>query len=156
MKTGVQLVTAGLLLALCMVLPALAQASVSFETVEKGEISYYRYSDPDFEGADLVIRDKKNWEWFWSRHTAGITPSPPVPDINFGRDMVIVSILGYHTSGGGPAIDVFEVKAPDHRLHVLIEDNKTPGPLTVITNPFHIIKLRNINAGSEVFEHQKP
>ena len=129
-----------------------------FTTVESGEISYYRYGDADFTGADLRITTKKTWEWFWPLHTAGIDPPPPLPSINFGKDMVIVTILGYQTSGGGPSTQVLEVSA-DHGcncLHVLMEDNETPGPLDVITNPYHIIKLRNQPVSSVVFELQKP
>jgi hypothetical protein len=38
---------------------------------------------------------------------------------------------------------------------VLIEDNYEPGLLTVITNPFHIVRLETLQASSVVFEHQK-
>jgi hypothetical protein len=41
------------------------------------------------------------------------------------------------------------------RLGVLIEDNETPGPLDVITNPYHIVKLKKLPVRSVAFEHQK-
>lgn len=74
--------------------------------------------------------------------------------------MVIVTLLGYQTSGGEtPNIRLLEVNT-DHGcncLHVLIQDDETPGPLDVITNPFHIIKLKRLRppVRSVVFEHQK-
>ena len=157
------LVVIGLLVIVSTV-PALAspasppQQSIDFETVAQGEISYYRYGDGNFTGADFCIKDKKTWEWFWSLHTAGLTPVPPPPAINFGKEMVIVTILGYQTSGGGPNIEVADITF-SHKpkcLHVLIEDNDTPGPLDIITNPFHIVKLKNQPTASIIFEHQKP
>jgi len=138
---------------------AFSQAAISipFKTVEQGEISYYRYSDPVFTGMDMLIRDRKTWAYFWTQHTAGITPQPPLPDIRFWEEMVAVTILGHQTSGGGPSTKVLAVNTDRESkcLHVLVEDNEVPGPLCVITNPFHIIKLKKINADSVVFEHQR-
>jgi hypothetical protein len=33
---------------------------IPFETIDKGEISYFNYGDPNFWGADMVIREKKH------------------------------------------------------------------------------------------------
>jgi len=149
----------GLLFLLYFVPSAFSQAAIStpFETVELEAISYYRYYDLGFTGMDMLIRDKKIWAYFWAQHTAGITPPPPLPEIKFAKEMVAVTILGYQTSGGGPSTKVLAVNTDGESkcLHVLVEDNEIPGPLCVITNPFHIIKLKKINADSVVFEHQK-
>ncbi|MRR35240.1 hypothetical protein EG829_11260 [bacterium] len=154
----------GMVLVLGIVAPAISQAKeqptpVAFETVGKGSTSYFRYGDEKFTGADLLIGDKDTWEWFWALHTAKIEPPPEAPAINFDKEEVIVTILGYQTSGGGtPSIRVLEVNVEEHnkRLHVMVEDNETSGPLTVITNPYHIIKFKSQNTRSAVFEHQKP
>jgi hypothetical protein len=157
MKTGALFI--GLFLLFCFVSPAPSQVtafppSIPFETVDQGEISYYRYGDPNFTGVDLAIKDKWTWEWFWEEHTVGIDPPPPLPQVNFGEEMIVVTILGYQTTGGGPSIQALEVNVGFKSLHVLIEDNETPGPLNVVTNPFHIIKLRRQNEHSVIFEHQ--
>ena len=136
-----------------------AQSSllIPFETVAQGDISYYNYGDSGFTGADLLIKDERAWAWFWEKHTAGIEPQPPVPAIDFVREMVIVAILGYQSSGGGPGVTVLEVanEAPSKALHVVIGEDENPGPLTVITNPFHIIKLKRTGATSVAFDHKK-
>ncbi len=131
---------------------------IPFETIDKGDISHYRYNDDCFAGADLIIKNKKTWAHFWAHHTAGIQPPPPLPDIDFKKELVIVAILGIQSSGGGPGIQVLEVSVNNSCwcLEVLIEDDTTPGPLDVITNPFHIIKLRRGKVPSIIFEHQKP
>lgn len=154
----------GLVMILCVAAPLISQAKeqpptpITFETIEQGEISYFRYNDGKFAGADLLIGDKETWEWFWAMHTSGMTPPPEAPAVNFGKEEVIVTILGYQTSGGGPSIEVLgvSVEGNNKRLQVLVEDNETPGPLDVITNPFHIIKFKKQNAHSVVFEHQGP
>lgn len=128
--------------------------SVPFETIEQGEISYFRYGDPEFTGAEMVIKDPRTWAWFWEKHTEDIVPSPPVPIVDFRVHMVLVAMLGFQTSGGGPSIEIVSVETlfpkPGKGLAVRVEENRAPGPLDVITNPFHIVKVRR--AASVVFE----
>jgi hypothetical protein len=128
--------------------------------VEQGEISYYRYDDPSFTGADLVIKNRGIWEWFWAIHNAGREPQPSLPDIDFSKEMVIAAILGTQRSGGGPpGTQVLEINTDEggNCLHVLIQDNYEEGKIStpVITNPFHIVRLETLQGSSVVFEHQK-
>jgi hypothetical protein len=103
--------------------------------------------------SDTYEKDQGN---VGSQHTEGLQPRPSLPIINFKKDMIIVTILGIQSSGGGPSTEVLKINTQDtcRCLTVLIEDNTTPGPLDVITNPFHIIKLRRLNVPSIVFEHK--
>jgi hypothetical protein len=80
------------------------------------------------------------------------------PPINFRKEMVIVTMLGYQTSGGGPGTKVLGIRLDEYErvLQVLVEDDETPGPLDIITNPFHIIKLKKLNTHSVFFEHNRP
>jgi hypothetical protein len=139
---------------------------IPFETIDKGETSYFNYGDPNFWGADMVIRDTKTWAWFWKLHTQGIQPSPPLPMIDFRKEVTLVALLGYQTSGGGPSVEIrvineiLNINATDNRrlavrrpsgIKVFVEENREPGPLDVITNPYHIVKLRYYV--SVIFEH---
>jgi hypothetical protein len=139
---------------------ALSQ-SIPFKTIDKGDISHYRYSDSNFLGADMVIRDWKTWKWFWVKHSQGIIPAPPVPKIDFLNEMVLVVMLGFQSSGGGPSIEVKSVEElwiPNNvaltpkGIKAIIEDNREPGPLDIITNPYHIVKVKKYV--SVIFEHQ--
>jgi hypothetical protein len=134
--------------------------SVPFETIEKGEISSFRYGDPEFAGAAMVIKDQRTWIWFWRNHTEGILPAPPLPVVDFRVDMVLVAILGYQTSGGGPGIEITSIEdpfgsppRPGKSIIVRVEENTQPGPLDLITNPFHIVKVRK--AASVLFERRR-
>lgn len=139
--------------------------SISFETIDKGEISYFNYGDSEFLGSFMVIRDPKTWSWFWDLHTRGINPPPSLPPIDFMSEMVLVAILGYQTSGGGPSIEVKAIEGIQNPLRtyhtrlgpritlgikVYVEENRETGSLTVITNPYHIVKVKNFI--SVVFE----
>ncbi len=138
--------------------------SIPFETIDKGEISYFNYGDPAFLGADMVIRDDKTWNWFWVRHKNSgpfLIPPTPVPKIDFNREMVLAVMLGYQTSGGGPAIEISSIeilweigldKNYINGINVFLKENKEPGALTIITNPYHIVKVPNFI--SVVFQRQ--
>jgi hypothetical protein len=130
--------------------------SIDIETIDQGWISYFRYGDPDFMGVDMLIQDQSTWEWFWAEHTSGMESPPPLPDVDFTGEAVIVTILGFQTTGGGPSIEVLELNVGPGSLHVHIEDDEMPGPLDIITNPFHIVRVGMTDVPSVVFEHQCP
>jgi len=145
---------------LLLTLPGKALSyEVPFKTIDKGEISFYRYGDPDFAGAVMDIRDWGSWVWFWRMHTKGIQPVRPVPRVDFQREMVLVAILGYQTSGGGPSIEIVSIEdlpllwiAQGRSVRVQIEENRDPGLLTVITNPYHIVRARIKTGSTVIFE----
>jgi|GEM_PF-4156053 len=129
---------------------------VLFETIEQGEVSHYRYGDSSFAGADILIKDRRTWMEFWAAHTSGIEPPPPLPYVDFLNEMVIVTLLGYQTTGGGSKIGVFRIGLGfNGKLLVFVEDRVRPGLLQVITNPFHIVRLKKLPIRSVVFEHNK-
>jgi hypothetical protein len=134
-------------------------AAVPFVTLDKGEISHYRYGDSDFLGAEMIIKDATTWSAFWKKHKNGIQPMPPVPKVNFRNDMVVVALLGYQTSGGWPAIEIKSVSdlspvsnIAKRNYKIRVVENERPGPLDIITNPYHIVMIRK--AGSAMFEHE--
>jgi len=118
--------------------------TIPFETLEIGEISYFRYDDPLFQGAELVIRDKGLWEWFWNLHTQGLLPPPPIPPVDFAKEMVIAVILGFQTSGGGSKVEIIAIEewmgdslVPNKKrlksnflrgIRVAVKESRNPGP----------------------------
>jgi hypothetical protein len=123
--------------------------TVPFKTIDKGEISYYRYGDPDFAGAVMDIKERAAWVWFWKMHNRGVRPVPPLPVVDFKTEMVLLAMLGYQTSGGGPSIEIASIEdlfaftiREGRTFRVFIEENRTPGPLDVITNPYHIVRVK--------------
>jgi hypothetical protein len=137
---------------------ALSQ-TVPFKTIAKGETSHYGYGDPDFAGAVMDVRDWGSWAWFWRMHNRGIRPMPPVPFVDFKTEMVLVAILGYQTSGGGPSIEVVSIedlfaftRRQERTFRVLIGENRESGPLDVITNPYHIVRVKK--SATVIFERE--
>lgn len=48
----------------------------------------------------LVVRDAAAWQTLWNRIHSGRTPTPPLPAVDFSRDMVVVVAMGQKSSGG--------------------------------------------------------
>ena len=155
--------TVPILLFLTLVLPgsSLGQ-SLTFETIDIGEVSSFRYDDPSFTGAELIIRDKDSWGEFWRLHTEKKDPPPPLPKVVFVKEMVIAVFLGFQSTGGGPGIEISSVdewpgaasgKKSGKGVKVTVKESRDPGPLAVVTNPYHIVKLKSFP--SVLFEHSE-
>ncbi len=106
-------------------------------TLSKGAISGFGYADPEFTGEDLVIWNTEDWLAFWNEHVALLDPPPPAPAVDFQRHAVIAVVQGRQSSGGGPNIAIWHFLTPGNRI--IVFDDERPGPLDVITNPFHIV-----------------
>ncbi len=142
--------------------------SIPFETVDQGETSYFNYGNPNFLGAEMVIRDEQTWTWFWTQHTLTLSPPISVPSINFNKEMILVTMLGYQTSGGGPSIEIGSIEGigpvnagsvvngtgqgfPKY-IRVFVKEKREPGMLEIITNPYHVVKTKR--SISVIFQHQ--
>ena len=134
-------------------------AAVPFVTLDKGDVSYYRYNDSAFLGAEMIIRDAATWSSFWKKHSSGIQPAPPSPKVDFKTDMVVVAMLGYQASGSGHTIEIESVddlipisKSATKNYKITVVEKENTVPPDTITNPYHIIKIRKAN--SVIFEHE--
>jgi hypothetical protein len=57
------------------------------------------YSGID-ESLRVVIRADVEWRRYWQRLHARMTPAPPLPAVDFRRQMVVLAALGERRSGG--------------------------------------------------------
>ena len=113
----------------------------AMETIDQGEISGFRFDEPGYLGSNGVIRNPLAWARFWRRHTAHYDPPPPPPPVDFRHMAILVAVQGRQSSGGGPSITIARVHRCDSVTTVRIVDDETPGPLDVITNPYHIVAV---------------
>lgn len=112
-----------------------------FETIAKGEISGYHLNDPAFRGVRAVVRTPEAWARCWEANTSNIDPPPPLPPVDFQRSVVLIAVQGLRTSGGNPAIEFKKIRRCGDVTKARLVVRNRPGPLNVITNPFHIIKI---------------
>jgi hypothetical protein len=94
----------------------------------------------------LVVRDRDTWVQVWNRISSGPN-SPPLPEIDFTREMLVVAAMGWKPSTGYRIIiDTAYVYERYPRLKVVvrsIDNTKCPGlgQFTVQTAPIDIVRL---------------
>ena len=73
--------------------------AVPFEHFHTGAGSFTSYSGID-DSLRTVVRDAEGWKRTWRAIHRRVSPVPPVPAIDFGREMVVVAALGARPTGG--------------------------------------------------------
>lgn len=48
----------------------------------------------------LVVPDASTWQQVWSSIWSGTSPEPPIPQVDFGREIVVVAAMGERPTGG--------------------------------------------------------
>jgi hypothetical protein len=101
-----------------------------------------------------VIRDAQAWSRFWSRAHSTVMPQPPVPSIDFTRNMVVAAAMGTR-SNGGFSIDIAQVYAADDDLHVVVEE-RSPGANCIttqaLTAPVAAVRIPRVGASVSFIE----
>ena len=95
----------------------------------------------------VVVRDRDTWEQVWA-HINPVPNPPPLPEVDFTREMLVVAAMGLRPSSGYRII-VDKAFAFEHypRLEVVvrsIDNTKCPGlgHFTSLTSPIDIVRLQ--------------
>lgn len=92
----------------------------------------------------LVLKNEAAWNQMWSQIVAGREPKPPLPEVNFVTEMVVVVAMGTRSSGGY-AIDIDAVYESDGKLYVDVLET-SPGASCFVTGaltaPLHAVRVR--------------
>lgn len=114
-----------------------ADEKVTFSTVAKG------FHSGILLPRRLVIRERGEWEKLWLEHASIFIPPPPLPPVDFSREMVVALYSGEKPTGGF-SVEIREVVRTEGNLVVrYVEQSPSPGAVrsSVLTQPFHIIRL---------------
>jgi len=93
--------------------------------------------------ARLLIADSATWQAVWNKLSATVTPTPPLPRIDFSRSLLVLAALGGRpTSGYGITID--SVVRFDLGTRVYLTTT-SPGPHCVtasaVTEPVQVVRV---------------
>jgi hypothetical protein len=94
----------------------------------------------------LVVRDRDTWVQVWNRINSR-PDSPPLPEIDFTREMLVVAAMGWRPSSGYQiVIDTACLYEQYPRLEVVvrsIDNTRCPGlgVFTVVTAPVDVVRL---------------
>ena len=110
---------------------------MAFAEIGKGHLS--GNGDEGIEKSNLVIKTKTDWETLMQKmNTSGnVTDNFTETDIDFNTYMVIAVFLEVKSSGWQVEI----TKITENRTNLVIDTNEIESINTVITQPFHIVKI---------------
>lgn len=95
----------------------------------------------------LVIRDAAEWGRFWGAIVSHISPPPPVPPIDFQREMVLAAAMGERPSGGY-LISIDAVYLSGGTVYAVVK-SEVPGPTcgaaSVMTAPVAAVAVERVN-----------
>lgn len=109
-----------------------------FTTIEKGYYSGYK------EGERLLVRTERTWKEVWNIHTRRRTPKPPLPVINFKKEMVI-AVFRSERQTSGYQVEITGIEKKGSEIVVTIkETSPQPGNIVmpILTQPYHIVKTK--------------
>ena len=116
--------------------PGPPSAELPFGTVDQGIRSGIR------DARQAVVRDPGTWGALWAEHVKGRVPEPPLPLVDFSREMVLAYFLGEKPTSGY-AVEIREIALSAGRVlvHVAVTAPPPGAPvLQVLTQPFHIVR----------------
>jgi hypothetical protein len=140
MKTALLLVAFTALLSACRSTPTSASAAIAgdavpFRTLARG------YQSGVATAAIEVAHNADEWRALWTRHTAVTLPRPPLPDVDWSKEMVVSVALGERPTAGF-ALEITQVALDKGVLHVVAVEKKPAKDAIVpmvITQPYHMI-----------------
>ena len=90
-----------------------------------------------------VVDNDADWRATWSTFTANLGSPPPLPDVDFAREQVIVTALGERNSGGYD-ISISRIAATSDNLSVEVTSTR-PGPrcgtTAALTQPVDMVRI---------------
>jgi hypothetical protein len=98
-----------------------------------------------------LVTDQNEWERTWKLATGKEEPLPNIPTVDFGSQNVIAAFMGERRSSGY-RIEISSIVKKGRTLEVVVKKYETPGMLTVITDPFTLVRVPRGNYRLEVIE----
>ena len=90
-----------------------------------------------------VVRDEAGWVRLWAEIHAGVTPKPPLPEVDFTSHMLIVVAIGTRSSGGYGVKVLSATVRGDELLVSVVETCPARGARVVasLTQPVAVVRL---------------
>jgi hypothetical protein len=79
--------------------PSPERGPVAVTRLRDGEAGFSTYTGV-IDSVRVVVRDSTKWRALWARINRPFIPAPPLPSIDFSREMVVVAGLGARPSAG--------------------------------------------------------
>lgn len=105
---------------------------------------YCGYDESRYGGKkNYVINNNEDWQSLWNKVYSIQKPTPPLPTVDFSKDIVIAVFQGVQGSGGY-SIEIIKIVEAENSIKVFVRET-SPGPSCTVTDaltqPYHIIKI---------------
>jgi hypothetical protein len=115
---------------------------VPIDRLRDGDHAYSTYSGIA-DSTSVVVRDSATWRQLWAELTRPFIPPPPLPTIDFAREMIVVAALGSRPTAGYDI--VIEGAARDSTGLEVAVRRTNPGAgcpvLAVVTQPVDLARV---------------
>lgn len=132
-----------LILLLVMSFACKGQKEVSKEKQQKMNDNLVLLIEDNYSGfnvfENVIIKDKKTLQKFFSKINKTRKPGIPIPDIDFSKDVLIVVCEGEHAQGG--RIDLEVLKVTDEKIELHTKKYKSKKTSSAMVSPFKVYKL---------------
>ena len=143
------------IVAVILILLALSCGGVGRRSIPDGPVQYQVILAGSYsQGKDYkieLITDQAQWENAWLMARGKEEPLPAIPTMDFNKQYDIAAFMGERTSSGYK-IEISSVTKHGPKLLVHVKKFETPGMLTVITNPYVLVRVPKGNYRLEVQE----
>lgn len=120
-------------------------ASSKVEFTELYHADYFAgdYNNPK---ANLVIKDLAEWNKLLAKLDLNIKPwqNSISTDIDFEK-YTVIAVIDEVRSYGGFSVDITKITQIDNRIVIKVERLNSGGTTTIITQPYHIVKIAKTN-----------
>jgi hypothetical protein len=93
-----------------------------------------------------VVRDEAAWIRLWAQIHENVTPPPPLPPVDFSRDMLIAAATGTRPTGGFD-IKILSVVLGGEKLEVAVHETcPAPGAAVIqaLSQPVEVVRLQRL------------
>jgi hypothetical protein len=101
-----------------------------------------------------AVKNRADWEKLWTEHTTVVRNAPPVPQVDFSKEMVIVATLGTRRTGGY-AVEIVGARPVAGKFQVTVRrTSPPPGAIAIqaLTAPFHFAAVARSDLEIEFVE----
>jgi len=114
-------------------------SNVTYSEILKGDIYNGKDSNPK---GNLVIKDQTTWNDVLSKMNLILPANMIFPDTNIDfTKYQVIAVFDQVRNYGGYSIDITKITETRNRIIVKVKQLKPGGIATVITQPYHIVKI---------------
>lgn len=106
----------------------------------------------------VVIKEEKAWQEFWTKHSVDAKSAKKIPKVNFDKEMVVAVALGQQRTGGY-LVEILRIEKEADKLKITIK-RRAPPPdgilLQTVTSPFHCVAVAKCDLKPQFVEDKPP